>query len=231
MLKAIYIKQLTELFKERRIFVMILLASIVMLYLPYQFFSKISFDESIMATAIDFYFMFYSIMIVLLLAYSANYNLFLQEKITRTIHSLLSTPLNIKTIWLGKTLAIFTVGYILSLILSFVFLFIVNNYIVADKTIFPSIHGIISLLAINPIICIFLIGNIGILTLVSKDETKVRIGFFICILASLYFFKPEKLSVDFSIIPYQIVVVLMLFIVTNISLKFLSNEKVILSVD
>jgi ABC-2 type transport system permease protein len=231
MFKAIYLKQLTELFKEKRILVMLLLASLIMLYLPYQLFSKISFNESIMKTAMDFYFIFYSIMTVLLLAYSANYNIFLQDKIKKTIHSLLSTPLNIKTIWLGKTLAIFTVGYILSLILSFIFLLILNNYIVPDKNIFPSIYGIISLLVINPFICILLIGNIGILTLVSKDETKVRIGFLVFLVAPLFFLKPEKLNVDLSILPYQIIVVLVLFIITYISLKFLSNEKVILSVD
>ena len=125
MLKAIYIKELRTLFKEKRILFFMLLASIVMIYIPYQIFTKISFDEMIMARAIDFYFIFYSIIIVLFLAYAANHNLFLQEKITKTIHSLLSTPLNIKTIWLGKTLAIFTVGYILSLITSFIFLFII----------------------------------------------------------------------------------------------------------
>jgi len=231
MLEAIYTKALTELFKEKRILLVILLASIIMLYLPYQIFTKISFDEAIMATAIDFYFIFYSVMIVLLLAYSANYNLFLQEKTTKTIHSLLATPLNIKTIWLGKTLAICTMGYILSFILSFVFLFILNNFIVTGKNIYPSIHGIISLLLINPIICIFLVGNIGILTLISKDEMKVRIGFFIFIFASLYFINPKKVSADLSLFPYQLIIVLILFVITNISLKFLSNEKVILSVD
>ena len=231
MLKAIYINQLKELMKERRIIFMILLASIIMLYLPYQIFSKISFDDNIITTAIDFYFIFYSIMIVLLLAYSANYNLFLYDKITKTMHSLLSTPLNIKTIWLGKTLAIFTVGYTLSLILSLIFLFIVNKFIVTNGNIFPSVYGIISLLTINPIICILLIGNIGIITLLSKDETKVRIGFFIFIITCLYFLKPEKFDVDLSIFIYQIIFVILLFIVTNISLKFLSNEKVILSVD
>lgn len=231
MLKAIYLNQLTGLFRERRIIFALLLTSFIMVYLPYNFFKNLSSNQAMMSKAIDFYFIFYSIVIVVLLSYSANYNLFLQEKVKKTIHSLLSTPLDIKTIWLGKTLAIFTVVYILSIISSFIFLFIVNKYVVVDKTIFPSVHGIISLLAINPIIGIFLMGNIGILTLVSKDETKVRIGILLFFFASMFLLRPEKLKVDVSLVPYQIIVMLILFIVTKISLKFLSNEKVILSVD
>ncbi len=231
MLKVVYLKQLRDLIKGRRLLFAILFASLFMIYFPYRLFIKMGHNEIIMETVIDFYFIFYSIMVVLLLTFSANYNLFLQEKVAKTIHSLLSTPLDIKTIWLGKTLAIFTIGYSLSFILSFIFLLIVNSSSISDNTIFPSMHGYISLLAINPFICVFLIGNIGIWTLVSKDETKVRIGFMIFMFASMYFFQPSKLNLGLSIIPYQIIFLLILFVATNISLKFLSNEKVILSIE
>ncbi len=231
MLKVIYIKQLTDLLKEKRIYVMILLAGMMMIYLPFKMFLKISFDKNLLTLAIDFYFLFYSILFILFLAYSANYQLFLQEKVSNTIHSLLSTPLNIKTIWLGKTLAILTVGYILSIILSFAMLIIINHSIISAQTLFPSTHGLISLLVINPIICLFLIGFIGIVTMLSKDETKIRIGFYIFIGALFYFLKPNKFNIEFSFIIYQIIVIILLFVITKIGLKFLSNEKVILSID
>jgi ABC-2 type transport system permease protein len=231
MLKVVYLHQLTELFRVRRIILALLFTSVIMVYLPYDFFKSFSSNQAFMASIIDFYFIFYPIVIVVLLSYSANYNLFLEEKTKKTIHSLLSTPLDIKTIWLGKTLAIFTVVYILSIIASFVFLFLVHNYIVFNKTVSPSIYGIISLLVINPIISIFLMGDIGIFTLISKDETKVRIGILIFFFASIFFFRPDMLKADVSLVPYQVAIMLILFIVTRISLKFLSNEKVILSVD
>ena len=79
MLKIIYIKELKELLKEKRTLLMIVISSIIMIYLPYKIFVKFGDNEQFLQKAIDFYFTFYSNLVVLFLAYSANYNVFLQD--------------------------------------------------------------------------------------------------------------------------------------------------------
>jgi ABC-2 type transport system permease protein len=181
--------------------------------------------------AVDFYCVFYSIMSALILAYAANYNVFLQEKTNRTIHSLLSTPLTIRRVWLAKTLAVITVGYSLSIGLSILFLLVINNRLDASGFVYPSPHAVISLILINPVICFLIVGVIGIMTLISRDETKVRIGFFLLIFASLYFLNPRKVTVGFSMLPVQIILCAVLGGIVLVGLKLLVGERVITSVE
>ncbi|HUV37527.1 MAG TPA: hypothetical protein VMX58_11355 [Patescibacteria group bacterium] len=231
MLRIIYRHQLKALIGDKRILMMVLVAGVIMLYLPVTIFSALSGMERIVRASVDFYCVFYSILAALILAYAANYNVFLQEKTNRTIHSLLSTPLTLRRVWFGKTLAVFTVGYSLSIGLSVLFLFVINNRLDTPGFVYPSIHAVISLVLINPVICFLIIGIIGIMTLISRDEMKVRIGFFLFIFALLYVLNPRKLVVGFSILPVQIALCVVLAVITLIGLKLLINERVITSIE
>lgn len=229
MLKIIYIRQLRELLNEKRTFVMILMAGIIMIFMPFQFFSSLQESPLLFNTAIDFYFTFYSIIIVLMLGYSANHTLFLREKTTKTLHSLLSTPLDIKTIWMGKIMAIFSIGYVLSLLLSFLFLILIHQVFDPVVAILPTLQGYLSLFVINPIISMSILGLLGIFTLISKDELILKYGFFIIIFGTIYFFKPDKITIGNSIILFQFALSIVLVIINYLCSKLLSNEKIILS--
>jgi len=69
------------------------------------------------------------------------------------------------------------------------------------------------------------------MTLISRDEMKVRIGFFLFIFALLYVLNPRKLVVGFSILPVQIALCVVLAVITLIGLKLLINERVITSIE
>jgi ABC-2 type transport system permease protein len=231
MLKIVYINEIRRLVKEKRILMMILVTGFVMTYLPFQLFSKISELNYILNMAVEFYTVFYSMVAVFFIAYSANYNVFLQEKTNKTIHSLLSTPLDIKTIWFGKSLAIFTLGYCLSLVLSAIFITMINFMFSDTGVIVPSMYGFIALFLFNPVMTFSIVGIIGLLTLISRDETKVRIGTFLFIFALMLFLKPGRISMGLPLIPFQILISLILIAIVLLGLKLLTNDRVILSID
>jgi ABC-2 type transport system permease protein len=181
--------------------------------------------------AVEFYTVFYSMVSVFLLAYSANYNVFLQEKTNRTIHCLLSTPLNIRIIWLGKSLAVFSIGYCLSFVLSALFIILINYMYNDDAVIIPSVYGFVSLFLFNPVISFSIVGIIGLLTLISRDETKVRIGSFLFIFALLLFLKPGRIGLGASLVPIQLLISSILAVIVLLGLKLLTNDRVILSID
>lgn len=229
--KIILWKELTELIKENRVWRMIAFASVLMLFLPYQFFSKLKASEAMLTTAIDFYFSYFSVMVILLIAYSANYEVFFQDKVRKNLEALLATPVNVRQIWFSKTLAIFLVGYILSILLSIVFLIIVNISFNPAVIILPSIYSYASIFIFNPIICVGLIGLFGLLTFLLKDEMKIRIGFFGLMFGLFYFMKPDKLALGFQMFPIYLLVSVALVLLIFVGAKFLNNERIILTSD
>ncbi len=231
MLRIIFLMQLKELIKEKRILMMVAIAGLIMIYLPYRVFARIGDTDLLQRTAVDFYCIFYSLMTVLILTYAGNYSVFLREKADKTILCLLSTPLSIKVIWLGKTLALFALGYSLSLLSSLTFVVIVNKMFQIDTIITPSPYGYVSIFLINPVICFSIIGILGIMTFLSRDELKIRYGSFLFIFALLYFLRPDRISIGHSLIYLQILISIIMFGLTLIGLKFLKNERVVLSTD
>lgn len=231
MLRIIFSMQLKELIKEKRILMMAAIAGLIMIYLPYKVFLRIGDTDVFHRTAVDFYLIFYSLITVLILTYAGNYSVFLREKADKTLHCLLSTPLNIRVIWLGKTLALLALGYSLSLLSSFIFVLIANKLLRIDTIIAPSPYGYVSIFIFNPVICFSIIGILGIMTFLSRDELKIRYGSLLFIFALLYFLRPDAISIDLSLIRFHILISAFLIGLTLIGLKFLKNERVVLSTD
>ncbi len=229
--KTLFRKELMALIKLNQIWRMIAIASFLLIVLPFQAFSKLKTSEVMLTTAIDFYFTYFSIMVVLLIAYSANYEVFFQDKVRKNLEALLVTPVNLKQIWFSKTLAIFLVGYVLSIILSFVFLIILHYSFHPATTILPSVYSYVSMFIINPILCVGLIGIYGLLTLLLKDEMKIRIGFFGLIFGLLYFMRPNNLALGFQMFPFYLIILVILMLLCYIGVRFLNNERIILTSD
>lgn len=220
---------LRELIGEKRLLIMIAVAAAIMIYPPSRIFTAIGGFEGLAKTAVDFYFIVYSLATVLLFTYAGHDSAFLTEKSNRTIHSLLSTPLDIRTVWLGKTLALFTVGYLLSLVLSFVFIAVGNSYLDAETLVTPSFYGYISIFLFNPVIAFSLIGIMGALTLLMRDEMKIRYGSLLLIFALFLFLRPGRIGIDRSLPLYQSGVSLVFAAGALLARARLRNERVILS--
>ncbi|UCF04431.1 MAG: hypothetical protein JSV33_10870 [bacterium] len=231
MIGIILVKELRGLLRWRRIFLTVVIAAIVMIYVPNEIFTRITGPDNIGARYIDFYFSFYSIIAVMILAHTANYTVFLRDKANGTLESLLAAPVHIRHVWLGKTLAVFLVGYTIAVVLSFAFVLVANHTFGPSIALVPSGYGYLSLFVLNPVICVLIIGLLGICTLLVRDYLVVRYGFFGIWFALFYFLKPAGRLIGVSVIPVQAAAILGLAILVFFALRLLTNERVVLSVE
>ena len=234
MIKIIIKKELKDFIKDKGNYLALILASLILVYLPIQLFVKIAKVNEQSVKMVDFYVLFIVPFVILYIAHCANYNLFAKEKITKTLHSLLATPLDLKTIWLGKSISITILGYFISIITVLAFILIINLYIIpvslsikTSTLLLPSLYGFISLFIINPIICLSLIGLIGILTFKIKDESKVRLIIFITLIGTVAILK-QYIMVNLSyMIYYHLFFGVFIVLLAIFSTRFLNTEKII----
>ncbi len=228
---AVTLKDLKELFKEGRMLLMFALTSFIILSLPLEQLDDFALREPVLVqTLLDLFVLYYSIMVVLFISYAAVYRVFYREKNTGTLTSLLATPLSIRQIWFAKTLAVFLAGYGLSALL-IIAVTVYLNYVSAAAILLPSDYALVSYFVVNPILMFLLIGILGVLYLLIKDEMKARIGFFILIFGALYFTRAETLPIGWSAPGYLLLAGLGLTVVLGALISLLNNERIILSMD
>jgi ABC-2 type transport system permease protein len=227
----IAIKDFKELTREKRILFLLVITAYIMLSIPYDSFWEIlDANPAFAVIALNFYFTYFSWLIVLFVSFAAIYRVFYKEKNSKTMASLLATPVSVKEIWLGKSLSVWLVGYGQALLLSFVFWGFLH-YQFPGTSFFPSISSLTALFVINPVISFLFISALGALYLFIKDEMKVRIVFFLFIGLMFYFLKPENLILGTNSIFILLAILMGLFIVNIIFYQFLTKERIFLSMD
>lgn len=100
-----------------------------------------------------------SLMVMMLFCVYINAYTLIMEKIKRSIESLLCTPLSIKQICLGKTLALFLPSIILGWLCTFGSIAGINQFFIVPvlgKFIMPGVAPVIAILVVMPIIVFFL---------------------------------------------------------------------------
>ncbi len=233
MLKIILEKELRGLLRQRRIIVMLIIAGFMFVYLPAKIFSRLAGIPGIMENLMDFYMIIYAPFVFLLMGYSANHILFAQEKTSGILHSLLATPINLHTLWLGKTLSIVILGYGLSILSTGAFIlaglyYFPDPVLLGYEIFIPSLPGLLALFIVNPVLCFSFLGIIGIITLITNDEIKVRLGNFVIIMFAFYVMRPGDMTDLTLVFYYQCVICIALTAIALISTRFLTNERVLL---
>lgn len=105
----------------------------------------------------------------------------IQEKLKGNIESLLATPLNPKEIWIGKTIAIFLPGYIISVVYTLVIILTVNFVVIIPATgnfILPVPLMLISIL-ISPLLFLALLLFVVLFSLVNNPDIAIAPSFLI----------------------------------------------------
>jgi ABC-type transport system involved in multi-copper enzyme maturation permease subunit len=105
----------------------------------------------------------------------------IKEKVNGNIESLLATPLSPKEIWIGKSIAIFLPGYIISIISTIVILVAVNFAVIIPATrnfIFPVPLLLLSFI-INPLFFLALLLFIVLFSLVNNPDIAIVPSFLI----------------------------------------------------
>ena len=228
---AIVRKDLKELFREGRMLFMFAMTGFIILSLPLEQVDSLTARQPVLIQVLlDLFVVYYSILVVLFISYAAVYRIFYREKNSASLASLLATPLSIRQIWAGKTLAVFLSGYGLAFVLIVVATGYLN-YMHPGAMIWPSGYALIGFLVVDPILMFLLIGTLGLFYLLIKDEMKARVGFFILIFATFYLARMASLPTGWTALGYILLVAAAFAVLLLALMPLLNNERVIMSMD
>jgi ABC-2 type transport system permease protein len=163
----------------------------------------------------------------------ANYAVIV-DKAKRNIESLMATPVSIKQIWLGKSVAVTLPSIGVGVAVAFASFLVMDIWFVMPKTgsfIFPGIWAIVSALFIMPVL-LFVI--VTIVTYIQLVITNPRIGNFVfsgiffLLLFGVNAFSGLGLSLNYLAVVYLGVIVFCGAVSYFLSLS-LTKERVLLS--
>lgn len=224
-------KDIKQLLTEGRMLLMLALTGFILLSMPFDMFETAAFNRThTLQIVLDYFLSYYSIAIVLFISYAAIYRVFYREKNNATMPALLATPVSLRRIWLGKSLAVSFVSYIIAVLFSLVFIILANYYAKAP-TVLPSPQSILIFFTLIPANTLLIVALSGLLYLIIKDEMKVRIAFFIMIFGTVYLARRGGILGEINPLVFLSALLLLFALTLFILLNFLQNERVVLSMD
>jgi ABC-2 type transport system permease protein len=168
-----------------------------------------------------------------LMGYLLTGTVFSNEKKDGVIETLLCTPLDLRTIWLGKLLGVSVVAYMASLV-SVTFVILLAS-MAANALLFPSLIILVHIIVTVPLFTAAVVGLIGYsqLLLGMKENTVIGIftflGLFIGIsVAGQLVSGSGPITVLMLLIMFLVAAALLTF--TFYLARFLSKEKVITTI-
>jgi ABC-2 type transport system permease protein len=168
-----------------------------------------------------------------LMGYLLTGTVFSNEKKDGVIETLLCTPLDLRTIWLGKLLGVSVVAYLASLV-SITFVILLAS-MAANALLFPSLIILVHIIVTVPLFTAAVVGLIGYsqLLLGMKENTVIGIftflGLFIGIsVAGQLVSGSGSITVLMLLIMFLVAAALLTF--TFYLARFLSKEKVITTI-
>jgi len=153
------------------------------------------------------------------------------DKAKRTLESLLATPLSLRQIWLGKSLAVALPGVTIALVVSLLAFLVMNLVIVVPTVgsfIMPSVLSLVTGLVIVPAVAFLVVSLVSFLQLIMTNPT-IAIFAFMGIFIGIYLaiITEWAASWDFSFI--YLMAIVFLVAVTLFLARFLTKERIILS--
>jgi ABC-type Na+ efflux pump permease subunit len=155
----------------------------------------------------------------------------IMEKAKRTLESLLSTPLSLGQVWLGKSLAVALPGVIISMLVLIVALLVLNFFFIkpiVGSFILPGTVSLVTGFIILPVMVFFVVLIVSFLQLIMANP---RIGNFAYIALFLLIYMTTITEVtarwDFSMT--FLVATAILVIATLFLARLLKKERVVLS--
>lgn len=123
----------------------------------------------------------YFIPFIILITFVWSFAPVINEKVNGNVECLLATPMEPKTLWMGKCLAVFLPGYILSLITSIIVILVYNLAVV-----YPGWHtfvlpwpALVNGLVINPLLFFGLASFIVLFSLANNPDIAIAPSFLI----------------------------------------------------
>jgi ABC-2 type transport system permease protein len=171
-----------------------------------------------------------TLMVILSSVFSAY--AIVMEKAKRSLESLLATPLSLKQIWLGKSLAIALPGIVIGLVISLLALLAINWLIIVPKIsgfIMPNVSSLIASLVIMPIMAFLLVLIVSFLQLIMANPRIANFAF-IAIFLGLYITTVNgSISGSWNFLFIYLIAVAALAALSFCLSRLLAKERVVLS--
>jgi ABC-2 type transport system permease protein len=175
-----------------------------------------------------------SLMLMMLFCMFINAYSVTVEKVKRSIESLLCTPLSLRQIWLGKTLAVFLPSVILGLVFTFGGIAGINQFLLAPELghfIMPGAAPLVAILVTVPMIVFFLASLLIALQLIIANIRWINSALMAAIfivgfaLSPALKFGPSSWSVVFVSLGVAVALAL---VATYLS-RLVTKERIVLS--
>lgn len=223
-------KDLREILEYKVTIIMSLVAGAFLgIYYPFGFLKVQIHIPGGLQIALDTYTGFLFLGTALALAWGLTTRPFMLEKAERTIETLLTTPLSLRAIWLGKTAAVFAISYPVALANGLVLILLLNHTVGGGSFVGPSPLGWLNLLVTAPVFIFTFIALAGLAEMILMHP---RIGQF---LALGIFFVVYRAGLIWSPGPGLAGIICcltaagLLFIMA-FAARFLSRERIVLSI-
>jgi len=156
------------------------------------------------------------------------------EKIKHSLESLLCTPLSLRQIWLGKSLAVFLPSAILGLLFAFAAMAGINQLFIAPQigqSVTPGAAPLVATLVAAPLIIFFLVTLLIALQLIITNIRWINIAFMGLIFGVGFGISPfvRLGSASWDIVFISLAVAAILALVTMFLSRLVTKERIVLS--
>lgn len=215
--------------RKTTIIVFLVVGALLGVYYPFGFLSIQIHAPGGLQMALDTYTGFLFLGTTLALALGLTTQPFMLEKAEQTIETLLTTPLSLRAIWLGKTAAVLAISYPVALANGLALILLLNHAAGGGGFVGPSPLAWLNLLATVPVLIFTFIALAGLAEMILMHP---RIGQF---LAFGIFFVVYRAGLTWSPGPGLVGVIyclaaMGLLTIMAIVARFLSRERIVLSI-
>lgn len=155
------------------------------------------------------------------------------EKAKRNLESLMVTPISLKQVWVGKSLAVALPSVIIGLGISIIFFIILNYVQVMPQTgqfIFPGVIQIVTAIILVPVLVFVIVLLVLYLQLTISNPrfaNFIFLGIFFLLFFGINAFAGIGISLDYSLVYLGVIVIC--GGVSYLLSRFLTKERVVLS--
>ncbi|MFH1381664.1 MAG: hypothetical protein ABIH70_02095 [Chloroflexota bacterium] len=170
------------------------------------------------------------VLVMLFCSFLAAYAI-IMDKAKRTLESLLATPLSLKQIWLGKSLAVALPGIAIMLIILTVIVVALNFAFIVPLVgyfIMPDPLSIVTTVIIIPVMVFFVVLMVSLFQLTMANPRIANFAY-IALFLGIYFATVTGLTATWDLSVIYLVLTVVLAAATFVLSRFLTKEKIVLS--
>jgi len=135
--------------------------------------------DTVVYAFIRVYFFTYTVSLAVFTVFTVSMDIFISDKKEKALDVLLALPVSLRTIWLAKSITLFIISYLASVIATGIFIISINLFLMRGFIYLPDILMWLYVVTVLPIIIFLIISLTSILQLALKRYTVVNLSLFL----------------------------------------------------